>query len=128
MHERCERRPLYDQSKALETCHQVLNKPQPAPFHITIYLESCCMNSTIVEGLYRALRGISLYGDAIHLTVAYKREWSCGFKPDNKTVPLPAGSRATALSSGCIEPCWMNTSVSRGERLGMSRWSRCRQT
>ncbi|ATP90244.1 hypothetical protein VI35_07995 [Aeromonas caviae] len=31
----------------------------------------------------------SLYGDGIHLTVAHKREWSYGFKPDNKTVPLP---------------------------------------
>ena len=30
-----------------------------------------------------------LYGDDIHLTVAHKREWSYGFKPDNKTVPLP---------------------------------------
>ncbi|PZQ96054.1 MAG: hypothetical protein DI541_14245 [Aeromonas media] len=30
-----------------------------------------------------------LYGDGIHLTVAHKREWSYGFKPDNKTVPLP---------------------------------------
>ncbi|MEH8145641.1 hypothetical protein Q7I25_13020, partial [Aeromonas hydrophila] len=26
-----------------------------------------------------------LYGDGIHLTVAHKREWSYGFKPDNKT-------------------------------------------
>ncbi|WP_236663901.1 hypothetical protein, partial [Aeromonas dhakensis] len=32
---------------------------------------------------------IWLYGDSIHLTVAHKREWSYGFKPDNKTVPLP---------------------------------------
>ncbi|MFM4772818.1 hypothetical protein, partial [Aeromonas caviae] len=31
----------------------------------------------------------NLYGDGIHLTVAHKREWSYGFKPDNKTVPLP---------------------------------------
>ncbi len=31
----------------------------------------------------------SMYGDGIHLTVAHKREWSYGFKPDNKTVPLP---------------------------------------
>ncbi|MEN9534402.1 MAG: hypothetical protein RIQ83_3626, partial [Pseudomonadota bacterium] len=30
-----------------------------------------------------------VYGDGIHLTVAHKREWSYGFKPDNKTVPLP---------------------------------------
>ncbi|MBL0447169.1 hypothetical protein JD509_17055, partial [Aeromonas veronii] len=30
-----------------------------------------------------------MYGDGIHLTVAHKREWSYGFKPDNKTVPLP---------------------------------------
>jgi hypothetical protein len=30
-----------------------------------------------------------LYGDGIHLTIAHKREWSYGFKPDNKTVPLP---------------------------------------
>ncbi|WP_263975066.1 IS3 family transposase [Aeromonas jandaei] len=34
-------------------------------------------------------RGNCLYGDGIHLTVAHKREWSYGFKPDNKTVPLP---------------------------------------
>ena len=34
-------------------------------------------------------RGRRLYGDGIHLTVAHKREWSYGFKPDNKTVPLP---------------------------------------
>ncbi|WP_439836371.1 hypothetical protein, partial [Aeromonas enteropelogenes] len=27
----------------------------------------------------------SVYGDGIHLTVAHKREWSYGFKPDNKT-------------------------------------------
>ena len=26
-------------------------------------------------------------GDGIHLTVAPQREWSYGFKPDNKTVP-----------------------------------------
>ncbi|MFQ2719182.1 hypothetical protein ACK3YS_09550, partial [Aeromonas caviae] len=26
-----------------------------------------------------------VYGDGIHLTVAHKREWSYGFKPDNKT-------------------------------------------
>uniref|UniRef100_UPI002B493D36 hypothetical protein n=1 Tax=Aeromonas hydrophila TaxID=644 RepID=UPI002B493D36 len=26
-----------------------------------------------------------MYGDGIHLTVAHKREWSYGFKPDNKT-------------------------------------------
>lgn len=32
---------------------------------------------------------LSVYGDGIHLTVAHKREWSYGFKPDNKTVPLP---------------------------------------
>ncbi|MGN4992685.1 hypothetical protein [Aeromonas sp. 97A] len=32
---------------------------------------------------------LGLYGDGIHLTVAHKREWSYGFKPDNKTVPLP---------------------------------------
>ncbi|MFM5271900.1 hypothetical protein ACEUAK_16535, partial [Aeromonas veronii] len=32
---------------------------------------------------------LRLYGDGIHLTVAHKREWSYGFKPDNKTVPLP---------------------------------------
>ena len=32
---------------------------------------------------------LNLYGDGIHLTVAHKREWSYGFKPDNKTVPLP---------------------------------------
>ncbi|WP_421171338.1 hypothetical protein, partial [Aeromonas dhakensis] len=25
-----------------------------------------------------------VYGDGIHLTVAHKREWSYGFKPDNK--------------------------------------------
>ena len=31
----------------------------------------------------------NMYGDGIHLTVAHKREWSYGFKPDNKTVPLP---------------------------------------
>ena len=31
----------------------------------------------------------NLYEDGIHLTVAHKREWSYGFKPDNKTVPLP---------------------------------------
>ena len=31
----------------------------------------------------------SMYGDGIHLTVAHEREWSYGFKPDNKTVPLP---------------------------------------
>ncbi len=30
-----------------------------------------------------------MYGDGIHLTVVHKREWSYGFKPDNKTVPLP---------------------------------------
>ena len=30
-----------------------------------------------------------MYGDGIHLTIAHKREWSYGFKPDNKTVPLP---------------------------------------
>lgn len=29
----------------------------------------------------------AVYGDGIHLTVAHKREWSYGFKPDNKTVP-----------------------------------------
>ncbi|MFQ2541301.1 hypothetical protein ACK30C_17675, partial [Aeromonas caviae] len=28
---------------------------------------------------------VLLYGDGIHLTVAHKREWSYGFKPDNKT-------------------------------------------
>ena len=33
--------------------------------------------------------GLFVYGDGIHLTVAHKREWSYGFKPDNKTVPLP---------------------------------------
>ncbi|MGU5664158.1 hypothetical protein ACV1D3_19345, partial [Aeromonas sanarellii] len=27
---------------------------------------------------------VYLYGDGIHLTVAHKREWSYGFKPDNK--------------------------------------------
>ncbi len=27
-------------------------------------------------------------GDGIHLTVAHKREWSYGFKSDNKTVPI----------------------------------------
>ncbi|MGR6756397.1 hypothetical protein ACU6QO_01110, partial [Aeromonas veronii] len=27
---------------------------------------------------------LHLYGDGIHLTVAHKREWSYGFKPDNK--------------------------------------------
>ena len=32
---------------------------------------------------------VFMYGDGIHLTVAHKREWSYGFKLDNKTVPLP---------------------------------------
>ena len=36
-----------------------------------------------------ALASARVYGDGIHLTVAHKREWSYGFKPDNKTVPLP---------------------------------------
>ncbi len=30
-----------------------------------------------------------MYGGSIHLTIPLKREWSYGFKPDNKTVPLP---------------------------------------
>jgi hypothetical protein len=41
--------------------------------------------------------------------------------------PRCADRRATGLSSGCIEPCSMNTSVSREGQLGMSRWNRCRQ-
>lgn len=41
--------------------------------------------------------------------------------------PKCADHRATALSSGYIAHYWMNTSVSREERLGMSQWSRCRQ-
>lgn len=53
---------------------------------------------------------------------------SCNWRGLSTGQPRCAGRRATALSSGYIEPCWMNTSVSRGERLGMSRWSRCRQT
>ena len=32
---------------------------------------------------------LNLYEDGIHLTVAHRREWSYGFKPDNKTAPLP---------------------------------------
>ncbi|MGE6132785.1 hypothetical protein, partial [Aeromonas salmonicida] len=36
-----------------------------------------------------SLAQLDVYGDGIHLTVAHKREWSYGFKPDNKTVPLP---------------------------------------
>jgi len=53
---------------------------------------------------------------------------SCNWRGLSTGPPRCAGRRATALSSGYIEPCWMNTSVSRGERLGMSRWSRYRQT
>ncbi len=44
------------------------------------------------ESIYANVRlrlTANLYGDGIHLTVAHKREWSYGFKPDNKTVPLP---------------------------------------
>jgi hypothetical protein len=36
--------------------------------------------------------------------------------------------QSMALSSDCTAPCWMNTSVSREGRPGMSRCSRCRQT
>lgn len=33
--------------------------------------------------------GTSVDGDGIHLTVAHKKEWSYGFKPDNQTVLPP---------------------------------------
>ena len=48
-------------------------------------------NFTGIDSAYEAPEQpeIHLYGDGIHLTVAHKREWSYGFKPDNKTVPLP---------------------------------------
>jgi hypothetical protein len=46
---------------------------------------------------------------------------SCNWRGLSTEPPRCAGRRATALSSDCIEPCWMNTSVSRGERPGMSR-------
>ena len=53
---------------------------------------------------------------------------SCNWRGLSTGPPRYAGRRATALSSGYIAPCWMNTSVSRGGRSGMNQWSRCRQT
>jgi hypothetical protein len=52
----------------------------------------------------------------------------CTWRRLSTGQPRCADRRATGLSSGCIEPCSMNTSVSRGGQLGMSQWGRCRQT
>jgi len=46
---------------------------------------------------------------------------SCNWRGLSRGQPRYAGHRATALSSGYIELCWMNTSVSRGGQPGMSR-------
>lgn len=64
---------------------------------------------------------------AVVLTIIL-RACCCNWRRLSTEQPRCAGHRATTLSNGCIAPCWMNTSVSRGGRLGMSRWSRYRQT
>ncbi|MFM5355043.1 hypothetical protein, partial [Aeromonas dhakensis] len=45
--------------------------------------DPCLYRGGVIRDCPNTLR--YLYGDGIHLTVAHKREWSYGFKPDNKT-------------------------------------------
>ncbi|MFQ2716628.1 hypothetical protein ACK3YJ_17265, partial [Aeromonas caviae] len=47
---------------------------------------SCCdFDMRLAHGRGLPTQIDYVYGDGIHLTVAHKREWSYGFKPDNKT-------------------------------------------
>ncbi|MFM4963228.1 hypothetical protein ACEUBT_05655, partial [Aeromonas bivalvium] len=53
------------------------------------YVERIQESARLWKYIFERPRVSGLYGVGIHLTVAHKREWSYGFKPDNKTVPLP---------------------------------------